>query len=95
MGPLKGFRVIEMAGIGPAPFCGMMLADMGAEVIRVDRREKADLGLDRAPRFEIMNRGRKSVAVDIKKPEAVEIIFTDIKKHDWATGGILWSDRKE
>ncbi|MGE0517232.1 MAG: CoA transferase, partial [Hyphomicrobiaceae bacterium] len=44
MGPLKGLRIIEMAGIGPAPFCGMMLADMGAEVIRIDRREKADLG---------------------------------------------------
>jgi alpha-methylacyl-CoA racemase len=74
MGPLKGFRVIEMAGIGPAPFCAMMLADMGAEVIRVDRREKADLGLDRAPAYEVMNRGRKTIAVDIKKPEAVEIV---------------------
>jgi alpha-methylacyl-CoA racemase len=74
MGPLKGFRIIEMAGIGPAPFCAMMLADMGAEVIRVDRREKADLGLDRAPAYEVMNRGRKTIAVDIKKPEAVEIV---------------------
>ena len=74
MGPLKGTKVIEMAGIGPAPFCGMMLADMGAEVIRIDRREKADLGLDRAPAFEVMNRGRKSIAVDIKRPEAVGIV---------------------
>ncbi len=74
MGPLKGTKVIEMAGIGPAPFCGMMLADMGAEVIRIDRREKADLGLDRAPAYEVMNRGRTSIAVDIKKPEAVEIV---------------------
>ena len=45
MGPLAGFRIIEMAGIGPAPFAAMLLADMGAEVIRVDRREAADLGL--------------------------------------------------
>ena len=82
MGPLKGFRVIEMAGIGPAPFCGMMLADMGAEVIRVDRREKADLGLDRAPAFEVMNRGRSSIAVDIKKPEAVEIVKRLVKDAD-------------
>jgi alpha-methylacyl-CoA racemase len=74
MGPLKGLRIIEMAGIGPAPFCGMMLADMGAEVIRIDRREKADLGLERAPAYEVMNRGRKSIALDIKKPEAVEIV---------------------
>jgi alpha-methylacyl-CoA racemase len=63
MGPLKGYRVIEMAGIGPAPFCAMMLADMGAEVIRVDRREKADLGVVRKPAFEVMNRGRSTVAV--------------------------------
>ncbi|MEZ5817812.1 MAG: CaiB/BaiF CoA-transferase family protein [Hyphomicrobiaceae bacterium] len=82
MGPLEGLRVIEMAGIGPAPFCGMMLADMGAEVIRVDRREKADLGLDRGPRFEVMNRGRKSIAVDIKKPEAVEIVKRLVRDAD-------------
>ncbi len=74
MGPLKGYRVIEMAGIGPAPFCAMMLADMGAEVIRVDRREKADLGVVRKPAFEVMNRGRSTIAVDIKKPEAVAIV---------------------
>jgi alpha-methylacyl-CoA racemase len=82
MGPLAGYRVIEMAGIGPAPFCGMMLADMGAEVIRIDRREKADLGLVRAPAFEVMNRGRKSIAVDIKKPEAVEIVKRLVKDAD-------------
>jgi crotonobetainyl-CoA:carnitine CoA-transferase CaiB-like acyl-CoA transferase len=45
MGPLAGFRIIEMAGIGPAPFAAMLLADMGAEIIRVDRREAADLGI--------------------------------------------------
>jgi alpha-methylacyl-CoA racemase len=82
MGPLEGYRIIEMAGIGPGPFCAMMLADMGAEVIRVDRREKADLGLDRAPGFEVMNRGRKSIAVDIKKPEAVEIVKRLVRDAD-------------
>jgi alpha-methylacyl-CoA racemase len=82
MGPLAGYRVIEMAGIGPAPFCGMMLADMGAEVIRIDRREKADLGIVRAPAFEVMNRGRKSIAVDIKRPEAVEIVKRLVKDAD-------------
>src|SRR5262245_33351479 len=82
MGPLAGYRVIEMAGIGPAPFCGMMLADMGAEVIRIDRREKADLGLIRAPAFEVMNRGRKSIAVDIKKPDAVEIVKRLVRDAD-------------
>jgi alpha-methylacyl-CoA racemase len=71
-----------MAGIGPAPFCGMMLADMGAEVIRIDRREKADLGLDRGPAYEVMNRGRKSIALDIKKPEAVAIVKRLVRDAD-------------
>jgi alpha-methylacyl-CoA racemase len=67
MGPLKGYRIVEMAGIGPAPFCCMLLADMGAEIVRVDRREKADLGLPgRAPKFEVLQRGRRSIAVDVK-----------------------------
>ena len=82
MGPLEGIRIIEMAGIGPAPFCGMMLADMGAEEIRIDRREKADLGLDRGPAYEVMNRGRKSIALDIKKPEAVAIVKRLVKDAD-------------
>jgi len=46
MGPLAGCRVVEMAGIGPAPFCGMLLADLGAEVIRIDRTGKSGLGVD-------------------------------------------------
>ena len=65
MGPLAGYRIIEMAGIGPAPFAAMLLADMGAEVIRVDRREAADLGLPgRAVKFEVLHRGRRSISVD-------------------------------
>jgi alpha-methylacyl-CoA racemase len=67
MGPLAGYRIVEMAGIGPAPFAAMLLADMGAEVIRVDRREAADLGLPgREPRFDVLHRGRRSVAVDVR-----------------------------
>ncbi|MGE0697698.1 MAG: CaiB/BaiF CoA transferase family protein [Hyphomicrobiaceae bacterium] len=82
MGPLRGVRVIEMAGIGPAPFCAMMLSDMGAEVIRVDRREKADLGVERTPAFEVMGRGRKTIALDIKRPEAVEAVKRLVKNAD-------------
>jgi alpha-methylacyl-CoA racemase len=75
MGPLEGFRVIEMAGIGPAPFCGMLLADMGAEVIRVDRREKTDLGLPgREARFDVLHRGRKSISIDVKREEGCAIV---------------------
>ena len=67
MGPLAGFRIIEMAGIGPAPFAATLLADMGAEVIRIDRREAADLGLPgREPKFDVLHRGRRSLAVDLK-----------------------------
>ena len=83
MGPLAGLRIIEMAGIGPAPFCAMMLADMGAEVIRVDRREKADLGIPgREARFEVMNRGRRSIAVDLKQPAAVEVVKRLVRDAD-------------
>lgn len=73
MGPLTGLRVVEMADIGPAPFCAMLLADMGAEVIRIDRTARGDLGLDLGndPRFDVLRRGRKSIALDLKKSEAV------------------------
>jgi alpha-methylacyl-CoA racemase len=75
MGPLAGFRIIEMAGIGPAPFAAMLLADMGAEVIRVDRREAADLGLPgREPKFEVLHRGRRSIAVDVKADTGREVV---------------------
>ena len=66
-GPLKGIRIIEFAGIGPGPFCGMMLADHGAEVIRIDRP-----GGFMDPR-DPLSRNRTSIALDIKKPEAVQI----------------------
>jgi len=73
MGPLKGLRVIEMAGIGPSPFCAMLLADMGADVLRIDRTARADLGLDLGhdPRFDLLRRNRKSVALDLKNPEGI------------------------
>ena len=70
MGPLNDIKVIEMAGIGPAPFCGMILADMGAEVISVERITAAGRGSS----ADIASRGKKSIAVDIRKPEGQEII---------------------
>ncbi len=67
MGPLAGFRIVEMAGIGPGPFAATLFADMGAEVIRVDRQEAADLGLpSREPKYDVLHRGRRSLCVDIK-----------------------------
>ena len=66
MGPLAGFRIVELAGIGPGPMCAMMLSDMGADVIRVDRVADSGLGMKRDPRYDLLNRGRRSVAVDMK-----------------------------
>jgi alpha-methylacyl-CoA racemase len=83
MGPLTGYRIIEMAGIGPAPFAAMLLADMGAEVIRVDRREAADLGLPgRAPKFDVLHRGRQSIAVDVKSESGREVVKRLVAKAD-------------
>lgn len=70
MGPLAGYRIIELAGIGPGPFCGMMLSDMGAEVIRIERAG----GGDKRPK-DVLTRNRKSIAVDLKKPEGVETVL--------------------
>ncbi len=78
MGPLQGFRVIEIAGIGPGPFCAMMFADMGAEVVRVDRKSAAGSGSVE----DVMNRGRRSIAVDLKKPEGVETVLHLIEQAD-------------
>ena len=76
MGPLAGYRIIEMAGIGPAPFAAMLLADMGAEVIRVDRREATDLGLPgREPKFEVLHRGRRSLCVDVKSDAGRDVVL--------------------
>mgnify|MGYP001371980873 CR=1 FL=1 len=76
-GPLRGRRIIEIAAIGPAPFAAMLLADMGAEVIRVDRPEAIDLGLpgERAPKFEVLQRGRRSVAVDLKSQAGRDVVL--------------------
>lgn len=71
-GPLQGIRVIEMVGIGPAPFAAMMLADLGAEVIRIDRPIPSGNGIVRAARFDLVARGRRSVILDLKRPEAVD-----------------------
>lgn len=70
---LAGVRVVELAGIGPAPFCGMMLADHGAEVIRIDRPGGSD-PLSQDQRRDVLLRSRRSITLDLKRPEAVEIV---------------------
>jgi len=67
--------MVEMAGIGPAPMCAMLLADLGATVLRVERMQASGLGIDKPGRFEIMNRSRHAVAVDLKKKDGVEMVL--------------------
>ena len=78
MGPLKGLQIIEMAGIGPAPFCGMVLSDLGANVIKVDRVTSAGS----VSRQEANNRGKKSIAVDLKTPKGIEIVLNLVEASD-------------
>jgi alpha-methylacyl-CoA racemase len=75
MGPLTGFKIVELAGIGPAPMCAMLLADLGATVLRVERVQPSGLGIDKPSRFEIMNRSRHAIAVDLKNKQGVETIL--------------------
>ena len=81
MGPLAGLRVVEVAGIGPGPFCAMVLADLGAEVVRVDRTTA--LGGDvSSARFDILSRGRRSVAVDLKSVGGAEVVLRLVEHAD-------------
>jgi alpha-methylacyl-CoA racemase len=82
MGPLHGYKILEIGAIGPGPFCAMMLADMGAEVLRLDRLAPAELGLKREPRHATLNRGRPSAAIDLKNPAAVELVLRLVKQAD-------------
>jgi len=80
MGPLEGVRVVEIGGIGPGPFTAMMLADMGADIIRVDRPGTVSfLG---HPKYDVMNRGRRSVVLDLKKPEGVRAVLDLVERAD-------------
>src|SRR5436190_22285849 len=76
-GPLTGLKIVEFAGIGPGPFCGMLLSDLGADVVRVDRQG----GRGGSP-TDVTSRGRRSVALDLKKPEAIEACLKLIDNAD-------------
>lgn len=88
MGPLQGVRVVELQGIGPGPFCGMMLSDMGAEVVRIDRAANAAAQRDGhdeqrdEPPIDVLARGRRSLAIDLKNPDGVEVLLRVIEKSD-------------
>jgi len=77
MGPLAGYRIVELAGLGPGPFCGMMLGDMGAEVIRVDRP-----GANPIQQLDPQCRNRRSIALDLKSRQGVKILLRLLEKAD-------------
>lgn len=81
-GPLAGLKVIELAGLGPGPFASMMLADMGADVIKVDRASASRGGNPDAPPADVLSRGRSSIGVDLKHPDGVETVLSLVDTAD-------------
>ena len=77
MGPLKGIKVLEFSGIGPGPYCGMLLADMGADVIRVNRINDKD----KHNKFDIHNRSKRSIVADLKNPYSC-LLYTSPSPRD-------------
>ena len=82
MGPLSGKRIVEIAGIGPGPFCAMLLADLGAEVVRVDRASAVPDIMPDSPNLDLLNRGRRSVGVNLKTPEGIETVLKLVQESD-------------
>ncbi|MFT4571554.1 MAG: alpha-methylacyl-CoA racemase [Candidatus Binatia bacterium] len=82
MGPLEGIRIIEIAGIGPGPFAAMMLADLGAEIVRVDRAQNVPVSFPSAPSADLLNRGRSNIAVDLKNPDGIATVLRLVEGAD-------------
>jgi alpha-methylacyl-CoA racemase len=82
MGPLHGLKILEFEAIGPGPFCGMLLADMGADVLLVDRPTDPRLGFGRERWYDVMLRGRRSVTLDLKSPQAAKAACRLAEKAD-------------
>src|SRR5437763_1316613 len=96
MGPLEGIRIVELAGIGPGPFCAMLLSDMGAEVIRVDRAAIVGQDTDRDgndARYNLLSRGRRNIAVDLKNAAGVDAALRLIDR-DGALASGAWKEER-
>ena len=87
MGPLAGIRVVEFAGIGPGPMAAMLLADMGATVVRLDRTAPSDLGVHKPTRFDLLMRGRRSIAIDLKQPSGIDLALQLVARTDASIEG--------
>ncbi|MYV97800.1 CaiB/BaiF CoA-transferase family protein [Streptomyces sp. SID3343] len=81
-GPLAGVRIVELGGVGPVPFCCMLLSDLGADIIRIDRPAGYDGGAPVDSRFHLLNRGRRSAGLDLKKKEAVDAVLELVRAAD-------------
>ena len=86
-GPLQGMKVIEVAGIGPGPFCAMVLADLGADVLRIDRAGQVRGEPNERAKFDVLGRGRKSLGVDLKHPDGVATVLRLVERADVLTEG--------
>ena len=84
MGPLQGYKVVELAGIGPGPMCGMLLAELGADVLTIDRAEPPGLGTSAGmpAKFQLLRRSRRSVAVDLKNSDGPPLILRLVEQAD-------------
>jgi alpha-methylacyl-CoA racemase len=87
MGPLKGVKIIELAGIGPGPMCAMLLADLGATVLRIDRPAAEDLGVVRPRKYDLLLRSRETLAIDLKQRAGRELVLRLVEKADVLTEG--------
>ena len=82
MGPLQGLKVIELGSIGPGPMCAMLLADMGATVLRIERKEPGALGVPRPPRFDLLLRNRPALPLDLKQRASVDLVLDLVSRSD-------------
>lgn len=82
MGPLHGLKVIELGSIGPGPMCAMLLADMGATVLRIERKEPGALGVPRPPRFDLLLRNRAALPLDLKQRASVDLVLDLVSRSD-------------
>ena len=82
MGPLAGIKVVELTGIGPGPMCAMLLADLGATVLRIDRPEPSGLGLMRELRYDLLLRGRRALALDLKSADGRALALRLVEQAD-------------
>ena len=81
-GPLNGIKILEIAGIGPGPFCAMMLSDMGAEVVRVERADRVPEFFPNTPHGDLLNRGRRNIAINLKSGEGVKTLLRLVEGAD-------------